>query len=143
MISLPAIGFGPYGKITRISSSPGGRSIDLTYDALARITEATDNLGRIVSYTYDASGRLAAVRDANGGMSEYTYGTGDRMETLKNPRGVVYLTNQYYGPGPHEGRVQRQTRFDNTYFEYVRPTRWGARRRSRMTRRGTSRPLPG
>jgi RHS repeat-associated protein len=118
-LSLPGIPYGPYGKILRISSSPGGRYIDLTYDALARITEATDNTGRTVSYTYDATGRLATVRDANGGISEYTYDTAHRMLTLKDAKGITFLTNQYYGPGAHEGRVQRQTQADSTTFEFA------------------------
>jgi RHS repeat-associated protein len=118
-MALPGIPYGPYGKIVRISSSPGGRYIDLTYDGASRIIEAVDNTGRTTTYTYDSSGRLASVRDANGGVREYTYDTSHRMLTIKNARGITYLTNQYYGPGPHEGRIQRQTRADSTTFEYA------------------------
>jgi RHS repeat-associated protein len=117
VFSTPGVPAGPFGPVRRITS-PGGRYIDLTYDALTRIIEATDNLGRTVSYTYDASGRLATVRDANGGISEYTYDTAHRMLTLKDAKGITFLTNQYYGAGPHQGRVQRQTQADTTTFEF-------------------------
>jgi RHS repeat-associated protein len=117
MFSTPGVPVGPFGPVRRITS-PNGRYIDLTYDSATRITEATDNIGRTVSYSYDASGRLATVRDANGGVSEYTYDTTHRMLTLKDAKGITFLTNQYYGPGAHEGRVQRQTQADFTTFEF-------------------------
>ena len=118
VFATPGVPAGPFGPVRRITS-PSGRYIDLTYDSLTRITEATDNIGRTVSYTYDTSGRLATVRDANGGVSEYTYDTAHRMLTLKDARGITFLTNEYYGPGAHEGRVQRQTQADTTTFEFT------------------------
>ena len=117
VFSTPGVPPGPFGPVRRITS-PNGRYIDLTYDSAKRIIEATDNIGRSVSYSYDPSGRLATVRDANGGVSEYTYDTTHRMLTLKDAKGITFLTNQYYGPGAHEGRVQRQTQADFTTFEF-------------------------
>jgi len=97
-------------NLTRITS-PHGRWINFTYDTSNRITNATDSVGRTVVYTYDGSGRLWKVTDANNGITEYTYDTSHRMLTIKDPRGIVYLTNEY---DPTSGRVVKQTLADNT-----------------------------
>jgi RHS repeat-associated protein len=94
-------------QITRISS-PNGRTIDLSYDAASRITEATDVLGRTVRYTYDPQGRLATVTDVAGGVTEYTYDASHRMLTVKDPRGNLFVQNEYDA----NGRVIKQTYAD-------------------------------
>ena len=97
------------GNLTKITT-PHNRSIEFTYDASNRVTQAKDNIGRTVNYTYDASGRLWKVTDANNGITEYTYDSSHRMLTIKDPRGIVYLTNEY----DTSGRVIKQTLADNT-----------------------------
>jgi len=100
---------------TRITSSTG-RWIALTYDGFSRITQAQDNLGRTVSYTYDSgSGGLAAVTDAAGGVTEYTYDGSGRMQTIKDPRGIVWMTNEY----DTGHRVIRQTQADGTTYQFA------------------------
>ncbi|HEX8291154.1 MAG TPA: Ig-like domain-containing protein, partial [Pyrinomonadaceae bacterium] len=105
---------GANGNVTRIAS-PGGRFIDLTYDAADRVTQARDNIGRAVNYTYDAGGRLWKVTDLAGGVTEYTYNTSHQMLTLKDPKGVVFLTNEYDAAG----KVVRQTQADNTTYAFA------------------------
>lgn len=105
---------GTNGVVTRVAS-PNGRYIDFTYDASDRVTQARDNIGRTVNYTYDAGGRLWKVTDLSGGVSEYTYNTSHQMLTLKDPKGVVYLTNEYDAAG----KVIKQTQADNTTYAFA------------------------
>lgn len=100
-------------NLTRIAS-PHGRHIELTYDSSHRVTQARDNINRTVQYAYDASGRLWKVTDVLGGVTEYTYNTAHRMLTIKDPRGIVYLTNEYDA----NGRVVRQTQADNSTYQF-------------------------
>lgn len=97
-------------KLTKITTAHN-RWIEFTYDTSARITHATDNIGRTVVYAYDASGRLWKVTDVANGITEYTYDTSHRMLTIKDPRGIVYLTNEY---DLTSGRVVKQTLADDT-----------------------------
>jgi uncharacterized protein RhaS with RHS repeats len=48
-----------------------------------------------VQHTYDASGRLWKVTDAAGDVTEYSHDASHRLLTIKEPRGIVYLTNEY------------------------------------------------
>lgn len=105
---------GTNGNVTRVAS-PNGRYIDFTYDVSDRVTQARDNVGRAVGYTYDAGGRLWKVTDLAGGVSEYTYNTSHQMLTLKDPKGVVYLTNEYDA----SGKVTKQTQADNTTYTFA------------------------
>ncbi len=77
-----------------------------------------DNINRIVQYAYDAGGRLAQVTDANGGVTKYTYDAFNEMLTIQDPRGIVYLTNQY----DSSGRVVKQTQADNSVFQFAYAT---------------------
>jgi len=85
----------------------------LSYDSQGRITQAVDNAGRTVLYAYDAGGRLFTVTDLAGGITTYTYDDQNRMLTIKDPRNIVYLTNQY---DSSSGRVTQQTQADNGTF---------------------------
>jgi RHS repeat-associated protein len=100
--------------LTRITS-PNGRWIELTYDTSHRVTQARDNINRLVQYTYDSSGRLWKVTDAAGGVTEYTYDSNHRMVTLKDPRSIVYLTNEY----DTAGRLIKQTQADSTTYLFA------------------------
>jgi RHS repeat-associated protein len=102
------------GDLTQITS-PSGRTVTLTYDTTHRVTQARDNSGRTVSYVYDASGRLSTVTDAAGGVTTYIYDAQNEMLTIRDPRNVVYLTNQYDGAG----RVSRQTQADGTTYQFA------------------------
>ena len=102
------------GDLTKVTS-PNGRWIEFTYDTSHRVTQARDNTNRIVEYTYNASGRLWKVTDAADGVTEYTYDAANRLHTIKDPRGIVYLTNEYDA----NGRVFRQTQADTTTFEFA------------------------
>jgi RHS repeat-associated protein len=101
-------------NVSRIIS-PHGRILDFTTDASNRVTSIRDNLGREVTYEYDGSSRLWRVTDQGGGVTEFTYDASHRMLTLKDPRGIVYLTNQYDG----SGRVSRQTQADQTTYDFA------------------------
>ena len=99
------------GDLTKITS-PNNRWIELTYDPSHRVTLARDNMNRTVQYQYDASGRLWKVTDVLGGITEYTYDAAHRMLTVKDPRNIVYLTNEYDAGG----RVSKQTQADNSTY---------------------------
>ncbi len=102
--------------ITRILSS-SGRWIEFVYDGGelgGRIIRANDSSGRTVNYTYDSSGRVWKVANPSGGITEYSYDTVHRMITLKDPRGIVFLTNRY----DRNGRVDRQTQADAGIYQF-------------------------
>ena len=105
-------------RITRITS-PNGKWLALSYDTdpsySYRIIQAKDNVGRTVDYTYDTSARLWKVTDAEGGITEYTYNGSHRMLTIKDPRNIVYLTNEYDA----NGRVSKQTLADNSTYLFA------------------------
>ena len=96
------------GDLTRITT-PNGRWLEFTYDTSHRITKAKDNIGREIVYAY-TSGRLSQVTELNLGTTKYTYDTSNRMLTVEDPRGIVYVTNQY----DTSGRVIKQTMADDT-----------------------------
>ena len=101
--------------ITRITS-PHGRWVDFTYvnvNSVMLISQIRDNLGRAVSYTYHpGSFLLKTVTDAAGGVTEYTW-TAGRIATIKDPRNIVFLTNEYDA----QGRVTRQIQADGTRYQ--------------------------
>ncbi|HEX6699181.1 MAG TPA: RHS repeat-associated core domain-containing protein [Gaiellaceae bacterium] len=105
---------GSSGNVTQVTASDG-RWIKFTYDGSNRITQAADNAGRTVGYTYDGSGRLQTVTDAAGGVTTYGYDAQNEMTTIKDPTLVTYLTNTYDA----NGRVQKQTFADNTFYQYA------------------------
>jgi RHS repeat-associated protein len=76
-------------------TSPNGRWINFTYDSTNRVTQAVDNLGRTVTYTYNAAGSLASVVGLAGGKTSYTYDSSNNMLSLTDPRGIVYVQNQF------------------------------------------------
>ena len=96
-------------NISRITT-PNTRWIEFTYDTSSRITQVKDNIGRTVSYTYDTSGRLWKVTNVGNGVTEYTYDSSHRMLTAKDPRGIVFLTNEY----DTSNRVIKQSLADDT-----------------------------
>jgi RHS repeat-associated protein len=103
--------------ITRITS-PNGRWVDFTYTTINTvlvISQIRDNLGRTVSYTYHPSSTLLkTVTDAGGGVTEYTWTSG-RIATIKDPRNIVWLTNEYDA----QGRVTKQTQADTTFHQFA------------------------
>jgi RHS repeat-associated protein len=102
-------------RITRITS-PNGRWLEFSYNGTAaQIIQVRDSLGRTVGYTYDGSGRLWKVTDAAGGVTEFTYDTSHRMKTMKDPRQIVYLTNDYDA----NGRVMKQTQADGSTSQFA------------------------
>ena len=101
--------------ITRITS-PNGRWVDFTYvtvNTLLLISQIRDSFGRTVSYTYHpGSSLLKTVTNAGGGVTEYTWSS-SRIATIKDPRNIVWLTNEY----DTQGRVTRQTQADGTFYQ--------------------------
>jgi RHS repeat-associated protein len=97
------------GDLTRITT-PNGRWLEFTYDTSHRITKAKDNIAREINYGYDTGGRLSQVTELNLGTTKYTYDTSNRMLTVEDPRGIVYVTNQYDA----NSRVIKQTMADDT-----------------------------
>jgi RHS repeat-associated protein len=108
------------GNIVKVTS-PNGRWIGFTYDGLNRITQAKDNIGRTVGYEYDAAGNLWKVTDARGGVTEHTYDIAHRMLTIKDPRNIIYLTNEY----ETSGRVSVQTQADSGQYHFTYTTNAG------------------
>ena len=51
------------------------------------------------------------------GVTEYTYDASHRMLSIKDPRGIVYLINEYTN-----GRVTKQTQADGSTFQFAYTT---------------------
>ena len=100
-------------NLTKISS-PNGRWIQFTYDSSNRVTAAQDNAGRNTSYTYNTAGLMATATDANTGVTQYTYDSDGNMLTIQDPRGIVYLQNQYDA----NGMVSQQTLADGGVYHF-------------------------
>jgi RHS repeat-associated protein len=105
---------GTSGRVMRITT-PHGRWAEFMYDASNRVIQIKDVIGRVITYGYDGSGRLASVTDAAGGVTQYTYDASHRMLTLRDPRAIVFLTNEFNA----DSRVTRQTRADGTTYQFA------------------------
>ncbi len=106
-------------RVTQVTS-PSGRWIKFTYGSsscTSCITQATDNIGRIVSYSYDTASNLTQVVDVNGGTWNYTYDSQHEMLSITDPKGIVYLQNQY----DINGRVAIQTLADGSTYQFAYP----------------------
>jgi YD repeat-containing protein len=96
--------------------SPNGRWISFTYNGSGYITQARDSVGRTVSYAYDANYRLTDVTDVNNGNTHYTWDPYySRMLTIRDPRNIVYITNEY----DSNGRVSKQTQADTGFYQFA------------------------
>jgi len=96
--------------------SPNGRWVSFTYDGSGHITQARDSVGRTVSYSYDGNFCLTQVTDVNGGITQFTYDPSyGRMLTIKDPRNIVYLTNEYDA----NGRISKQTQADGGFYQFA------------------------
>jgi RHS repeat-associated protein len=94
--------------------SPNGRWVSFTWDGFMRITQLRDNIGRTVNYTYDGGQRLWKVTDTVGGITEYTYdGSTGNLFTIKDPKGIIYLKNEYDA----NMRVVKQTQADGSFYQ--------------------------
>src|SRR5262249_45094638 len=108
----------PYLSLPDRITSPNGRVVEFTVDTTNTndvVLQARDPYsGRSVTYTYDSSFRLSTATAAAGGVTTFTYdGTSQRIKTIMDPRGIVYLTNDYDA----NGRVTKQTQADGTFYQ--------------------------
>src|SRR5262249_59990547 len=106
---------GPASEYISSITTQNGRWVQFSYDSSYRVTQLRDNIGRTVNYAYDSSGRLSQVTDAGGGITQYTYDSAHRMLTIRNPRQIVYVTNQYAA----NGRVLQQTHADGGTYQFA------------------------
>jgi RHS repeat-associated protein len=60
-----------------------------SYDALNRVTSATDGSGNTIGYTYDAAGNLATITYPGSKTVTYTYDDANRMATVTDWDGRV------------------------------------------------------
>ncbi len=112
---------GTSGNVVR-ATSVNSRFIEFTYDTSNRVSSIRDNAGRTASYTYDANDRLSRVTDPENFTTEYTYDSAHRVLTVRDGRGNLKLTQEYYPTGdPNAGKVKKQTYADATtkQFAYV------------------------
>jgi YD repeat-containing protein len=100
--------------VTRVTS-PNGYWVDFTYvviNTIPFVTQVRDNLGRTVTYTYDTY--LRTVTDPAAGVTEYTWAN-NRIASIKDPRNIVFLTNEYNA----QSRVIKQTQADGTFYQFA------------------------
>ncbi len=103
----------------------GQTAVSYTYDTASRLTGLSYALGATtlgnLTYSYDNAGRRTNVGGSFARMrlplaiSSATYDTANAMFIIKDPRGIVYLTNLY----DSNGRVSKQTQADSTTFQFA------------------------
>jgi YD repeat-containing protein len=101
--------------VTRVTS-PNGYWADFSYivvNTIPLVSQVRDNLGRTVTYGYNG-GTLQTVTDAAGGVTEYTWAS-NRITSIKDPRTIVFLTNEYDA----QSRVTKQTQADETFHQFA------------------------
>nr|MCR5655325.1 fibronectin type III domain-containing protein [Lachnospiraceae bacterium] len=64
------------------------------YDAMGRLTDATDAMGNHTGRSYDAYGNVACVTDAKGNRTNYTYDPVGRL--IKEEDALAYVTEYTY-----------------------------------------------
>jgi RHS repeat-associated protein len=128
--------FDTFGDLIQYSASHGGSvayALDLTRDALGRITSKTERLGgatHVFSYTYDVAGRLAEVRQDGLLTEAYTYDANDNRLTGPQPV-VTYaydeqdrltqrsgLAGQNYSYTPNGERQSKSLAGQTTTYRY-------------------------
>lgn len=104
------------GKLSTVTS-PGGRTLQLNYNASNKVTSVVDNSGRSVYYFYNASGQLDSTRIGNSTTS-FRYGPYGITEVY-DPRGNRILQNVYNA----QSQVIEQYDAENqrTTFQYDIP----------------------
>lgn len=96
----PAAKFLP---LTSIADS-AGQVIQVTSDALGRVTGFIRPGGDRWSLAYDQAGDLTTITLPDGRTKQFAYDGGHQLLTATDPTGTTYLRNQYDG----QGRVVRQ-----------------------------------
>ncbi|MGH8007759.1 MAG: DUF6531 domain-containing protein, partial [Candidatus Binatia bacterium] len=110
--NMVAVNWDPVNRYLVTITTPNGRWIKLFYDIQTRVSYTHDSTGRQVNYSYDGSGRLFRVTDPANGVTEYLYDSQHRLLTIRDARGNLVLTNQYYA----DGRMYVQTLPDGVYY---------------------------
>jgi RHS repeat-associated protein len=80
-----------YDALNRVTSATDGRgdTIAYGYDAVGNLTSLTYPDGRAITYTFDDANRLATVTDWDGRVTTYAYDTAGRIGSFTLPSGVV------------------------------------------------------
>lgn len=128
------ISYNSYGNMTRSTISALGISNSYVYDAISRVTKATDGNGNSSTYSYDNNDNLLSFTDAKSNTISYKYDANDNLTSITNARGGVtaltynnddLLTGQsfqghsksftYYD----SGALKTSTTADGTTFSYT------------------------
>ena len=116
----PTVSLTPTATETAAAGSSGPITIDYTYDALNRLTDAVYSNGMAFHYTYDAAGNVLSYERVVDGIStvtSYTYDDANQLLTAAEGETTWYYT--YNGNGslvmssPSQGEANGATR--NTY----------------------------
>ena len=93
--------------LTIRSSNTGGTSVNYAYDALNRLSAATDNrlAAGVTTYTYDATGNLSNYLYPNGVRHTFTYNSLNRLTNLAAAKGASTLASYTYTLGPSGNRT--------------------------------------
>ncbi|KQR53539.1 hypothetical protein ASF88_01270 [Leifsonia sp. Leaf336] len=104
------LGYGPadpdvnqFVPLTSITDS-SGQTVDVSSDALGRVTGFTRPGGDRWTLAYDDAGNLTTITLPDGRTKSFTYDGEHRLLTATDPTGAVYLTNEY----DSAGRVAKQ-----------------------------------
>lgn len=92
-VSVPGVLPISYGYDTRgrlVSTSTGGRTAAITYDAKGNIETMTTSEGKTFGYTYDSVGRLKTQSLPDNTIIAYAYDQNGNLTVLTNPQGTNY-----------------------------------------------------
>jgi RHS repeat-associated protein len=123
------------------SATPGGVSVIYRYDALNRLTNATDN--RLTGntntfYGFDPVGNLQTVQYPNGATNLYSYDTLNRLKSVVWKTNGVQIAGFSYVLGPTGNR----TSLNETNGTAVRGYTWGYDNLYRLTSEAISTTAP-
>src|SRR5262249_38120729 len=97
--------------LTLASSNANGASMTYGYDALNRVSTATDNrllaqgaASAITTYSYDPAGNLSSYAYSNGVQTTNTYDALNRLTQTSSAKGSA-LSNFQYTLGPAGNRL--------------------------------------
>jgi RHS repeat-associated protein len=72
-----------------------GRTILFTTNTHSCISSISDPIGRTIQFQYDSRTNLVVVIDANNQTSRYFYDDNHQMTNASDPKGTVYIYNEY------------------------------------------------